>query len=166
MPTIQVDEDVFTALQKHAVPLVDTPNSTLRRILGIGQATPPKLNGSQRSPSGKLELDLSERDVPHRSKAPKADLKALIAAGSIRNGQQLFLVDYRGSRIPHAEAIVATGSLGFKGKHYSMSDLARELLKKEGYESDSVRGPAHWVTSSGTSVKDLWQAYLGQRAKG
>lgn len=35
MPTIRVDEEVFRALQSQAQPLVDTPNSVLRRLLGL-----------------------------------------------------------------------------------------------------------------------------------
>ena len=33
MPTIRIDDDVFTGLQKLAKPFVDTPNSVVRRLL-------------------------------------------------------------------------------------------------------------------------------------
>jgi hypothetical protein len=35
VPTLRVDDEVFSALQRQATPFVDTPNSVLRRILGI-----------------------------------------------------------------------------------------------------------------------------------
>ena len=35
MPVIRVDDEVFSALQKGAVPFVDTPNSVLRRLLAL-----------------------------------------------------------------------------------------------------------------------------------
>ena len=35
MPVIRIDDDVFQALQSGAKPFVDTPNSVLRRLLGI-----------------------------------------------------------------------------------------------------------------------------------
>ncbi len=35
MPTIRVDEEVWNELQKKAEPLVDNPNSVLRRVLGL-----------------------------------------------------------------------------------------------------------------------------------
>lgn len=35
MPTIRIDDEVMKALQKKAIPLVDTPNTVLRRILSI-----------------------------------------------------------------------------------------------------------------------------------
>ena len=37
MPTIRIDDDVFAALQKDAKPFVDTPNSVLRRLLGLDE---------------------------------------------------------------------------------------------------------------------------------
>lgn len=36
-PTIRIDDDVFDELKKHAEPFVDTPNTVLRRILGLGE---------------------------------------------------------------------------------------------------------------------------------
>lgn len=35
MPTIRVDEEVYEALQRRAKPFIDTPNSVLRRGLGL-----------------------------------------------------------------------------------------------------------------------------------
>ena len=35
MPTIRIDDDVLKALQKRATPFVDSPNSVIRRILGL-----------------------------------------------------------------------------------------------------------------------------------
>lgn len=39
MPVIRVDDDVFRELQKRAEPLVDTPNSVLRRLLGLDKGS-------------------------------------------------------------------------------------------------------------------------------
>ena len=36
-PTIRIDDDVFDELKRHAEPFVDTPNTVLRRILGLGE---------------------------------------------------------------------------------------------------------------------------------
>jgi len=43
MPVIEIDEDVWRELQRRAVPLVDIPNTVLKRVLGLNgkkQATP------------------------------------------------------------------------------------------------------------------------------
>jgi hypothetical protein len=37
---IRIDDDVWAALQKQATPLVDTPNSVLRRILQLPERAP------------------------------------------------------------------------------------------------------------------------------
>lgn len=39
MPTIRVDDEVYTWLQQHARPFEDTPNSVLRRISGLDSPT-------------------------------------------------------------------------------------------------------------------------------
>ena len=43
MHTIEIDETIWSYLQKHAEPFVDTPNSVLNRILfGVSQTSSPK----------------------------------------------------------------------------------------------------------------------------
>jgi len=41
MTKIDVDQEVFEFLQKNAVPLVDTPNAVLRRLLRIDKVSSP-----------------------------------------------------------------------------------------------------------------------------
>ncbi len=82
--------------------------------------------------------------------------------GLLRKDEELFLVDCR-ERLQF-KATISSGGLLYDGQHYSMSDLARQLLKKVGYESDSVRGPSHWVNGRGVSVKELWQQLLDKRS--
>lgn len=94
------------------------------------------------------------------SKAPKADLRLLISAGLLREGEPLYLIDYRGNRVNQYKAVVANGRLVFEGTQYSMSLLARDLLQKLGFQSAFVRGPAHWVNADGKSIKELWERYL------
>jgi hypothetical protein len=49
-PTIRIDDDVFDELKKHAEPFVDSPNTVLRRILGLG--------GGVESEGGQLEIEV------------------------------------------------------------------------------------------------------------
>ena len=46
-PTIRIDDEVFEALQKQAVPLVDSPNDVLRRKFGLNNAKRDKATDSE-----------------------------------------------------------------------------------------------------------------------
>ncbi len=168
MESIKIDNDVFAHLQKHARPFVDTPNSTLRRLLNIDSVTSTKSGKPSPSVDAELEELLAESlaAASSRSKAPKADMEKLTQAALLRNGQKLYLVDYQGNKVQKlSPAVISGGDLVFNNQHYSMSNLAQELLAKGGFKSKSVPGPAHWVTDDGKSIKDLWQQYLDRSAK-
>ena len=157
MRRIEIDDEVFACLQSHAVPYVDTPNDTLRRLLPLES----KPNATASTSTSEEPLRSTPRRQSARKRA-KANLGALISAGVLQNGQKLFLHDYQGNRIRGAEATIGGHGIwpSDKSRLYSMSDLAQELLKKEGYRSDSVRGPSHWHTVEGKSVTQLWDEYL------
>ena len=159
METIKIDDEVFSFLQTHARPFVDTPNTTLRRLLGLN------LNAASQPPSTREadELDLDQllaesiELYQSRKKAPKANLREMINRGLVREGETVYLVDYQGKRAGGFEAIISGGQLQFQNKAYSMSNLAKKLLLKLGYKSTEVRGPTHWVNQDGVSIWDLWQ---------
>ena len=54
MPVIRVSDDVFAFLQSHAVPLSDTPDSVLRRLLNIDTGTAGGSPSVATAPEGKL----------------------------------------------------------------------------------------------------------------
>lgn len=161
MQTIQIDDQVFDLLQQNAVAFVDTPNSTLRRLLGI---EPSSTEGSSQPDIDSLEELLAESMAGQRTKAPKASLKLLVQKGLLKQSERLFLVDYKGNKVPQQEATVSGTGLSYKSRQYAMSDLAQELLKKVGFTSSSVRGPLHWSNSKGETVATLWQRVLDRRA--
>lgn len=167
MQTIEIDTDVFAFLQKNARPFVDTPNSTLRRLLGLDGAKvqPQKKSASGSDPELEALLAESLAIAASRSKAPKADLQLLAQKGLLRNGQKLYLIDYQGNRVQKISASLSGADLIYNGQRYSMSNLAQQLLGKAGFKSNSVRGPAHWGTDDGKTVKDLWQQYLDSQSK-
>lgn len=168
MESIKIDNDVFAHLQKHARPFVDTPNSTLRRLLGIDAPVNPA-NPKNTSPAVDAELEklLAESlaAASSRAKAPKADLEILVKMGLLQNGQKVYLIDYQGNQVNKLFAVISGGDVIYNDQRYSMSNLAQELLTSVGYKSNSVRGPAHWVTDEGKSIKQLWQQYLDQTTK-
>jgi hypothetical protein len=162
MNAVSVDDEVLAAVWGRANPRpfeAITFNTAMRRLLGLspehGNATNSTASTSPPARPSTFE----------RTKARKAELETLVRAGLLRPRQTLYLVDYQGNRIPNAEAIVSGSLLEYKGKHHSMSALARELLQQHGYKSDAVRGPAHWANSDGFKVKDLWEGFLRRRDK-
>ena len=168
MESIKIDNDVFEYLQKHARPFVDTPNSTLRRLLfNDSNAPSPKPKTMSKAADVQMEELPAEgiNAARNRSKAPKADMEVLTKSGLLRNGEKLYLVDYQGNKVQKIQAVISGGDLIYNGQRYSMSNLAQELLAKVGFKSNSVRGPAHWVTNEGKSIKDLWQQHLDRNAK-
>ena len=54
-PTIRIDKDVFDELKKHAEPFVDTPNTVLRRLLGLGDTD------TETYENGELDIDAEKR---------------------------------------------------------------------------------------------------------
>ena len=178
MQQFPVDNEVVEEVWKRANPKPFENlsfNSALRRVLELPSDTNGNLVPLSLPPGGNLS-DKGQRDdldqlldealaARPRLKAPKADLRELIQAGLLRNGEELYLIDYQGARVQQYKATVSGGYLQHKGQHYSMSDLARDLLKKVGVRSDAVRGPSHWANAKGVSVRDLWQQLLNKRTK-
>lgn len=154
MQTIEIDDEVFGYLQSKAIPFVETPNLTLRRLL-LGDGT--KLKENRLIVSKPVQ---SPQIIRKGKKQPKTDLPKLVQSGLLTEGQILYLYDYQGNKIQGYEAKISGKNLFWNNKLFSMSELSKELLKKVGFSSDSVRGPAHWYNSDGISVKDLWHQYL------
>lgn len=142
MPTANLPDDFYEFLQQHAT-------ETVGHLFGVEPSTARDLTSVRPSTRGRRQ--------------PKADLFDLTQAGLLRRGQKLFLHDYQGRRIPGMEAEVRSKQLVRDGRPYSMSRLATLLLGKQGYSSDSVRGPAHWFTEAGESVRALWEQYQRNR---
>jgi negative regulator of replication initiation len=51
MHTIEIDENVWLHLQKHAEPFIDTPNSVLNRLLFLTSKEPPKKDRATKLPA-------------------------------------------------------------------------------------------------------------------
>ena len=154
MRAIEIDDEVFAHLQSQAIPYVETiPNQTLRRLFSLDKN--PRVSQSP--------LPTREPVREQRKKQRRANLQLLVEARLLHDGQKLYLHDYQGNRLHGYEAVIYGKSLKSNGKISSMSPLAQEFLQQEGYSSSSVRGPAHWYTEDGISIKDLWGQYLNAR---
>ena len=94
MNSIQVDDEVYKALETMVTGFSDTPNQVLRRLL--------KING------GKNETFIKpKRKIKSATgKAPKTNILELINKGLLQEGQKLFLHDYQGNKINGIEAVL------------------------------------------------------------
>jgi hypothetical protein len=152
MKTIELDDNIYDYLLSKAIQYEDkTPNDTLRRLFGLDKKEIPARSTTS--------LQTRARKVEGR-KNPKANLTELVKAGVLEEGQVLHMRDYQGREIPDSDAMVHQGGLLKEGLKYSMSNLAKKLLKNQGYTSNSVRGPSHWYTIDNLSVRRLWGNYL------
>ena len=143
---IEVDEDVYGYLQERAIAYIEDPNMTLRRLLGLD----------------KNQIEGTRVKIIGRKKQ-KTDPLILIKNGFLEDGQTLYLHDFSGNRLPY-QARLSRNRLVWEGNDYSMSKLASTLLKKEGYKSNEVQGPARWFTDNGVSILQLWEQYRNSTA--
>ena len=181
-PTIRIDDEVFEALKSHAEPFVDTPNSVLRRILGLGgagfelnaeaeregvqsgttphQAVPSQPNAAVRRSQRRVGLRTAggtHSRARSKTKAPRA------RAGSILDdtAYEVPLLEILGERGGQAPAREVLEELGVR-----LSDLLTET-DQQTLSSGSVRwkNRAQFVrlrlVTSGDMVKDsprgLWE---------
>ena len=151
MNTIEIDNEVYQALENHVEGFSDTPNQVLRRILGL----------SETEHGGATNVKISPDRA--RTKAPKVDLQTLIRVGSLADGERLSFRDYQQNKVNGVEATIRGKQLEYKGQRYSMSSLASEVMQNQGYVNKSYRGPIFWYTDKGKSIHELWQSYLNNK---
>lgn len=162
MRTIEIDELVYQYIQSRAIPFEEkTPNDTLLRLFGLTSARETPEHSEEKNSAQLIQQLLNE--VPStRKRAPAADLTKLVQAGLVDRNETLSLLDYQGDILEKNVASIMGRELLYKGETVSMSKLAEILLKQHGFSSNSVRGPAHWATSDGKTINNLWEKYLVQ----
>jgi hypothetical protein len=161
MRTIQIDDDVYNYIGTKAKPFEETtPNMTLRRLFGLSISHRQEVSVPVVTSMGVQQTDGRVSARLRQRKSQKTDLYALLSTGALREGQTLYLYDYQKKRARGYEAKLSGRFLMYEGKHYSMSELAKQLLKNLGYQSNSVRGPMFWGTADGCTIKELWEKYL------
>ena len=156
MPTIEVDDGLYTYLESKILGFGDTPSTVLRRELGLMAKPPTVLPTSNDTALAHTATPLA------RSRAPKTRLSELVEVGKLKQGQTLYFHDYQGKKVEGIVATVRGDHLVYKGVGRSMSELTGALMKERGYSNDSYRGPDFWFTADGRSVRDLWDEHLGK----
>ncbi|MGC0375785.1 hypothetical protein [Streptomyces sp. SAI-229] len=131
-PTIRVDDEVYEELQKRATPFVDTPNSTLRRVLG--------LPGKEAQPGSTAVAPSS----------PEPALRPLLADRRLHPGQQLVWRRRNLHRVHYAE-VLEDGTLRLEdgSVHDTPSGAATALA------GNSQNGWTAFATEDGILLRDM-----------
>lgn len=137
-PAIEIDEEVFDALKRHAEPFVDTPNDVLRRLLLQVHAKPKASGGSM--PLHEAEVSSRQSDVRRRrgssSSLPERRRRAPSNALLPEEEYELPLLRAlagAGGRLPTSEAIAAVGeALGDKLKPLDRESVRDGRARWEG----------------------------------
>jgi hypothetical protein len=141
-PTIRVDDEVYALLQERGEAFVDTPNTVLRRILGLTE--PGESTGN---PIGRREDRASRK------------LAKLVADDLLAPDEEL-VWERRNNGERHTARVGADGTLVLEDGHVadSPSAAARHLA---GYE---VNGWRVWRRASDDqSLAELWSPRGGER---
>lgn len=136
---IEVDADVFVELQARAVPFLDTPNSVLRRVLGIDgdefesaavmkkeEVLPPAAQRMQ--PNGAPKTPVKKK----HTKSGRAPVGSLLPESEYEIPLLAALAE-RGGSAPSREVIDAVGTK-LKAK---LTDLDKQPLKSGGIRWES-----------------------------
>ncbi|MGD0452419.1 MAG: winged helix-turn-helix domain-containing protein [Solirubrobacteraceae bacterium] len=109
--SIEIDDEVFEVLRHQAEPFVDTPNTVLRRLLGIDRAENPLTEVAEKTGGGTM------RAVPGML-LPEREYEVPI----------LRYLDERGGRAPSREVVEAVGE-ALDGR---LSEFDKQELKSGG----------------------------------
>jgi Mrr N-terminal domain len=121
---IDVDDDVLNVLKQHAEPFVDTPNSVLRRLLGIDQTQSSEQRAAGTTTARPVQPRRAARSTPRRQRA---------AAGSLLPEERYELPLLRalidlGGRAPYRDVMEAVG----KQLEDELTPLDKDTLKSGG----------------------------------
>lgn len=135
-PTIRVDDEVFAVLQAEATPFVDTPNTVLRRRLGLSE-----------DGAGSTANRVADTE-------PRGRLWQLMETGLLATDDELTWHRRQQGRTFTA-TVRSDGGLVLMGhakaEHDSPSSAAREAA---GYEVNGWKVWRH--TKSGKTLDELW----------
>jgi restriction endonuclease Mrr len=129
MKTIRIDDEVWAELQSRATPLVDTPNSVLRKILGLDmprkKEKPVTENRKRPTPHIEFRIPILETLVEMEG---KGEAKAVLKRVEKKMRGKLARVDYE--KIPSGDV-----------RWHKNANWEKYFMKEEGLlRGDSPRG--------------------------
>jgi hypothetical protein len=148
MPTVRIDDEVFDALKKLAEPLVDTPNSVLRRLLDLETKKPvakdrgqaPNSSRREKTPQSVYEENLLQvlAAPPFKGRGHKKDVTLAVVERMMK----------RGLIPPSDMEFVATGETKAENK----ISWGRNLLKNRGLIRDDAPRGVWELTAEGRAA--------------
>ncbi|WP_236790050.1 hypothetical protein [Amycolatopsis sp. GM8] len=84
MPTIRISDEVFSELKRRAEAFVDTPDSVLRKILGLTDAAKTSRTGGLLPQLRSGALSAGDKLVWHRKRAGQTHQATVLADGCVR----------------------------------------------------------------------------------
>lgn len=111
-PTIRIDSEVLETLKQHAEPFVDTPNTVLRRILGLSPATErTDIEGGEPAAGALQPRRASRRPAPSkpRHRRPSRAKPGTTLPDTEYETPILEILRENGGRAPTREVIDALG---------------------------------------------------------
>jgi predicted CopG family antitoxin len=162
---IRISEPTYKRLQSLARGF-DTPGNVIDRLLDFYEPHHKNIllpEGGK--PRGENRIARVRGAMPQ--KAGWVTLQELVDVGLVKDEQILHFYHTRLFQDEQAEIIASSNKLRYKadGKVYSISDLAKLLLKHHGFKRDehSVAGPKYWKTKDGKLLNDLNEEVRRQR---
>ena len=148
-PTIRVDDEVYALLQQRGEAFVDTPNTVLRRILGLSDSDESTGHPVGRR-GGRRGEDRASRKL------------AKLVADDLLSPDEELVWERRNNGERHTARVGADGTLHLEDGPVadSPSAAARHLA---GYE---VNGWRVWRRADGTPLADLWGPPGERRGEG
>jgi negative regulator of replication initiation len=140
-PSIELDQEIFDLLKSKAEPFVDTPNSVLRRLLGLGAS--PAASSNSVSPVEQAHVVTS----PRAGKSAKKKAAKSAAPKRTRAAAGTLLPEVR-YELPLLKALVDTGGQA----------PYREVVEAVGRELKDDLLPADFENLNSGAVR--WQSRL------
>ena len=110
-PTIRVDDEVYGALQREAVPFVDTPNSVLRRKLGLGDESSSEVEDTQPTSFRASYPRSKPKQRTHRTRKRKRAPTGTILPESEYELPMLRVLESHGGQAPAGQVIAELGEI-------------------------------------------------------
>jgi len=141
MRQIEIDEEVYQALQKIAKPFEDTPNTVLRRILGLNMVSPEQKGGEDVIKEKDYETPVKEMMLSMGMEEKSFKGKSRIPRGE-KTPESAF-------RIPILDALIQLGGRGrVRDILKIVGDKMKDILKPVDYDLLPSKNSVRWQNTA------------------